>query len=591
MMTRGAADDNLRIDLDEARASGRVLPDDEIRRLAELAIRDEAHYGVPQDAEWAIAHDAIFLVQTRPVTAFHPRTAPTSQPAGEVLLRGLGASPGQASGPARVLRSVDEGLQFQRGEVLVAAMTSPDWVPFMRRAAGIVTDGGGMTSHAAIVSRELGVPCVDGTGRATRVLRTGDVVTVDGREGTIKKGVISVPAPRRAEPAAPASAAVPPTTATRLYVNLAEPERAEDAARLPVDGVGLLRAEFMIADALGGAHPRQLLAQGRGRAFLDQMAANLRRFAAAFAPRPVIYRSTDFKSNEFRNLVGGEQFEPVEANPMLGYRGCYRNVLESELFSLELQSLRRVRAEFPNLHLMIPFVRTRDDFAACARLVAESGLTGERDFELWIMAEIPSVAYWLPAYAALGAQGVSIGSNDLTQLVLGVDRDSRIVAPLYDERDAAVLDAIRRIVAGAHAVRMTCSICGQAPSVYPEYAELLVRWGIDSISVSADVVEQTRRNIARVEQRILLAAARGSGCGEEDAAGRAEARGPGLPVAGDGWPRWAAAGLRPTPEAPTPASPTVREKANGPPVPADRVPRGSRGRRAGKSSDVGPPIG
>jgi len=509
LLTRGSDGQNVRIQLDEARATARVLSDEEIHRLTELALRDEAHYGAPQDAEWVIEKGEVFLVQTRPVTAFHPRAAEVAPTSGEVVLRGLGASPGQASGPARLLRSVEEGVHFQRGEVLVAAMTSPDWVPFMRRAAAIVTDGGGMTSHAAIVSRELGVPCVVGTGRATRVLQTGEVVTVDGREGTVRKGAVVAAAPEKpAEPSAPPVAVAAPMTATRLYVNLAEPDHADAASRLPIDGVGLLRAEFMIADALGGKHPRQLLAEGKGEEFVAQMASQLRRFAAAFAPRPVIYRSTDFKTNEFRHLAGGEQFEPVEANPMIGFRGCYRNVSESELFGLELAALRRVRTEFTNLHLMIPFVRTRADFAACKRLIDASGLSQEKDFELWIMAEVPSVVYWLRAYAALGATGVSIGSNDLTQLVLGVDRDSQIVAPLYDERDGAVLDAIRQIIEGAHAVGMTCSICGQAPSVYPEYAELLVRWGIDSISVSADAVDQARRNIARAEQRIVLAAAR-----------------------------------------------------------------------------------
>jgi pyruvate, water dikinase len=222
----------------------------------------------------------------------------------------------------------------------------------------------------------------------------------------------------------------------------------------------------------------------------------------------VIYRSTDFKTNEFRGLRGGDSFEPVEANPMLGYRGCYRNVSEPDLFALELRALKGVRDELDNLHLMIPFVRTYREFKACARLIDESGLLGVPGFQLWVMAEIPSVVYWLPAYAELGATGVSIGSNDLTQLILGVDRDSKVVAPLYDERDPAVLDTIQRIIEVAHHAGMTCSICGQAPSVHPEYAELLVRWGIDSISVSADAVTATRRNIAAAEQRIVLDGAR-----------------------------------------------------------------------------------
>jgi pyruvate,water dikinase len=238
------------------------------------------------------------------------------------------------------------------------------------------------------------------------------------------------------------------------------------------------------------------------------MADRLRVFAAAFAPRPVIYRSMDFKTNEFRGLQGGERFEPAEANAMIGYRGAYRYVREPDLFNLELQVLARVREEFRNLHLMIPFVRTGWELRACKALVDASGLTGQRDFQLWVMAEVPSVVYWLPEYVAAGVSGVSIGSNDLTQLVLGVDRDSELVAPLYDERDAAVLDAIRAIIEQGHRHGVAVSICGQAPSVYPEYAELLVRWGIDSISVNPDAIDVTRRNIAAAEQRILLEDAR-----------------------------------------------------------------------------------
>jgi pyruvate,water dikinase len=279
-------------------------------------------------------------------------------------------------------------------------------------------------------------------------------------------------------------------------------------AQLPVDGVGLLRAEFMLLSALDGTHPRRLLEQGRGNEFVARMTSDLRCFAAAFAPRPVIYRSTDFRSNEFRGLEGGDAFERSEDNPMIGYRGCFRNISEPDLFGFELAALKAVRAEFPNLHLMIPFVRTRWEFAECARLVHDSGLTETADFQLWIMAEVPSVAYWIPFYAELGATGVSIGSNDLTQLMLGVDRDSQRLARLYDERDPSVLDAIDRIIHAAHAAGLSCSICGQAPSVHPEYAEHLVRSGIDSISVSADVVEQTRRNVAAAEQRILLERAR-----------------------------------------------------------------------------------
>ncbi|HEY8484819.1 MAG TPA: phosphoenolpyruvate synthase [Longimicrobiales bacterium] len=504
------AGENVRVDLPEDEATALVLTDDEVRALAELGKRVEEHYGAPQDAEWAIENGKLYMVQTRPVTTLKARAAEPrgAEEEGKVLLRGLGASPGVASGTVRVLTAPEEGAKLRHGEVLVTTMTSPDWVPIMRRAAAIVTDAGGMTSHAAIVSRELGIPCIVGSRDATKKLKDGMVVTVDAREGAVIAGEAPAAATPEAPSVGPAVVAAPPVTATRLYVNLGEPERAEEMAARPVDGVGLLRAEFMILAALDGNHPRRLLEQGRGGEFVDRMAENLRRFARAFYPRPVVYRAMDFRTNEFRGLQGGAEFEPEEANPMIGYRGCFRYTREPDLFALELETLKRVRQDFPNLHLMIPFVRTGREFRECKRLIDESGLTADPRLQLWVMAEVPSIVSWLEEYVRLGVTGVSIGSNDLTQLVLGVDRDSEVVAPLYDERDKAVLDAIHAILREARRLGITSSICGQAPSVYPEYAELLVRWGIDSISVNPDAIETTRRNIAAAEQKLLLERAR-----------------------------------------------------------------------------------
>ena len=492
-----------------------VLDDDEVREVAELGRRIEGHYGSPQDTEWAFDPEGeAWMLQSRPVTsaggapmgeAAPPEAAATAD--GEVLVSGLGAAPGSASGAVRVIRELNDSGGLEDGEILVTHMTAPDWVPLMRRAAAIVTDSGGMTCHAAIVSRELGIPAVVGTAEGTKVLRDGEVVTVDATHGAVREGTA---APQPSDTAAtPAAAAAAPVTGTKLLVNLSEPSQIDRAAALDVDGVGLLRAELMVVEALDGTHPRLLMEQGRSDEFVDRMAGALTEFASAFAPRPITYRTIDFRTNEFRGLEGGDRFEPEEANPMIGYRGALRYMREPDLLGLELRAIARVwDAGHTNFHVMVPFVRTERELVACRDAMRDAGLLSRSGFELWVMAEVPSILFNLERYAALGVAGISIGSNDLTQLLLGADRDSEVVAEIFDERDPAVVDYLERLIPEARALGLQTSICGQAPSVHPEYADILVGAGIDAISINIDAVDRARRLVAAAETRMLLEGAR-----------------------------------------------------------------------------------
>lgn len=477
------------------------LNDAEIKKLAELGIALEKHYFFPQDAEWAIADNHVYIVQTRPVTTTGKK-ADTQQSihlTSELLLKGDPASPGVAAGPVKILKSAKEISKIKPGDVLVAEQTNPDYVPAMKKAGAIVTERGGRTSHAAIVSRELGIPAVVGTAKAMSTLKDGDVITVNGATGEIFKGSIA----SKLASSKPVEEKKILKTATKVYVNLAEPDLADTIAKLPVDGVGLLRAEFMMAGI--GTHPKKFIKDKKKDQFINSLASQLEIFCKAFAGRPVIYRASDFKTNEYRNLKGGKEFEPEEPNPMLGFRGAARYIADPEVFSMELEAIKKVRNKMnlKNLHLMIPFVRTPKELAGVKDIMTKNGLIRSSTFKLYLMVEIPTNVIQLDAFIDVGIDGISIGSNDLTMLMLGTDRDNSEVAHDFFEMDPAVLWALEKAVKTAVSRGITASICGQAPSDYPEMVEKLVSWGITSISVLPDAVYRVRQTAFDSEKKIL----------------------------------------------------------------------------------------
>ena len=496
------------------------LTDHEIDKLYKQALRIEEIYGAPQDIEWAIAGDdsEVYLLQSRPITTLDLEeddeevlvdSAAELQP----VVRGLNASPGNASGPVVIVEDFNKLEMVKEGDIIVASMTNPDMVPAMRRAAAVVTDEGGRTCHAAIVSRELGIPCIVGCGDATKILENNQIVTVDSTRGVVFEGKVKSKdesASQGTGPVlkAPENIKTQPITGTKIYMNLGEPHLINRYKDLDFDGIGLMRIEFIFSNVIG-AHPIYLLQQGEGDLFIRQLSEAITMVAQEIYPRPLTLRMSDFRTNEFRGLKGGEDVEPVENNPMIGWRGVSRYISDEyiEGFRLECKAVKKVRDEYnlTNVNLMLPFVRTTWEVERALEILKEEGLERNRDFKIWIMAEVPSVIFQAADFCPL-IDGFSIGSNDLTQLIMGADRDSGILNRMgyFDERNPAIKTAIQELinVAGKHG--NTVSICGQGPSVYPEFAEFLVEAGIDSISVNPDTVNYTRRLVAQVEQRLIL---------------------------------------------------------------------------------------
>ena len=529
MLVRKKGGDCEEVQVPEELRKVQTLTDEQILELADYAKKIEKHYGCYMDMEWGVDErtNKIWILQARPETVWSRRNKEGGAKVQEsksmtttdhkVIVKGLPASPGKVSGRVHVILDPSRIDEFKEGEILVTEMTAPDWVPAMKKAKAIVTDSGGMTCHASIVSRELGIPCIVGTKSrgeaATTTIPDGIDVTIDATHGVVYEGIIEEAKKENQAGAAAAVAEYFPPTGTKVYMNLGDPELAEKYSSLPCDGIGLMREEFIWTTYIH-EHPLYLIKTGHPEKVVDQLAEGMRQVCQAMAPRPVTLRFSDFKSSEYRDLKGGDEFEPYEPSALLGWRGAsrYYDPKYIEAFKLECQAVRKVREEFglKNLNVMIPFCRNVEECEKVVAIMAGEGLQRGKDFKVWLMAEIPSNIILADQFNKY-VDGYSIGSNDLTMLVLGCDRDNDTVSHIYDERNLAVRRAVRHLIEVAHSEGKTVSICGQAPSVYPEFCEFLIKSGIDSISVNPDTVKFTKKLVAQVEQRVMLDALTGRG--------------------------------------------------------------------------------
>ena len=507
---------NVKDVLGEDAIKAEALSPEELDTLIERGLKVEKLYGSVQDTEWGFDTDTkeFYFLQSRPITTLEEKKEEKLV----TLCKGLPASPGIGRGKVKLIKDISEINLVEEGDVLVTAMTNPDMVPAMRKCAGVVTDEGGRTCHAAIVSRELQIPCIVGAKNATKSLKTGDTVTVDAVRGIVYDGeVLKEKEEKKTESqsSGPSLGNIDelrhifaPTTATKIYMNLGEPGLIDKYKNLPMDGIGLMRTEFIFTNMIG-AHPMYLVKTGQGDLMVDKLAEGISKVAQAIYPKNLVVRTSDFRTNEFRGLKGGDEVEPIEANPMIGWRGVSRYISPEyeKGFRLECQAIKKVREEYglTNVIVMLPFVRTPQELKVVKGIMAEEGLVQSKNFKIWIMAEVPAVVLQAEEFAEL-VDGFSIGSNDLTQLVMGADRDSGILNNMgyFDERNDAVKIALKTIIDAANKKGITCSICGQGPSQYPELAEFLVECGITSMSVNPDTVDYTRKLVASVEQKIIL---------------------------------------------------------------------------------------
>ena len=506
MYTNDEDGTSVKIEVPEEKRKERVLSDDELIQLTEMGKTVQAHYGEPMDTEWAFEKDMLFLLQARPITTLggaEEAADDASSDLGDVLVRGLGASPGMASGKVKIVLDIDELDKIKDGDIMVTTMTTPDMVPAMRRASGIVTDEGGVTCHASIISRELGIPCVVGTGDATTTLEENSGVTLDGKKGLVFDGITQTK--EEAPVAAGTVEAAPIITVTEVKANVSMPEAAEKAAATGADGVGLLRTEHLMLTS--GIHPGKFIADGREDELIDTIADNVQIVADAFYPKPVWYRTLDAPTDEFITLEGGEN-EPREHNPMLGWRGIRRELDQPEILKCEFKAIKKLHEKgYTNIGIMIPLSQSPEELVKAKALCSEVGFEPHKDVDFGMMVEIPAAAIMIDEYIKVGIDFVSLGTNDLTQYTLAVDRNNEFVAKHYSEEHPAVMKLIERTIRKCAEAGVKCSICGQAGSV-PHIVEKLVEFGITSVSSNTDAIADVRKTVARAEQKIILDAAR-----------------------------------------------------------------------------------
>ena len=509
MYTNDENGTSIRVNVPEEKRNERVLSDEDLNNLVEMGKTIENHYGQPMDTEWAIEKGRLYLLQARPITTLDNNNIEKSDSTADldVIIKGLGASPGMASGSVKIILDLDELDKIEDGDIMVTTMTTPDMVPAMRKSSGIITDEGGVTCHASIISRELGIPCVVGTGEATNVLNDKQEVTIDGKKGLVYEGLLEAEEETSSNVSNQTvqNVTAPIITVTDVKVNVSMPEAAKRAAATGADGVGLLRAEHMMLGL--GVHPKKFITDGKEDELVDKLVNDIVKVADEFYPKPVWYRTMDAPTDEFVTLEGGEN-EPVEHNPMLGWRGLTRELDEPEIIKCEFKAIKKLHEKgYTNLGIMIPLSQSVSELRKAKELCAEVGLIPQKDVAFGMMVETPAAALTIEDYIEEGIDFVSLGTNDLTQYTLAIDRNNEFVAKNYTEEHPAVMKLIERTIKICVENGVTCSICGQAGSV-PHIVEKLVGFGITSVSSNTDAIADVRRTVAKAEKKIILDAAR-----------------------------------------------------------------------------------